>query len=386
MPLLQRITTPINAVLQDINQVPRWRQAVGAIVASLVVHLLLILLFIAAAAFLPDVELAVPDSTTNPPPLEVQIVTTAQEEEVVTPEELKEAAQRPIIDSTGLAKTEEAPKDAIFESDENMKAGSQQPATGILPLPSQEGRDLPFPQFTNQRSQVGSPNLAPSVEMRGANMPAPIPPPKTTKAPEAKKPEPAEPKVEAQPPPKARETAELKPDEIAIGQKLKPRTSMPELAPQALPEAKPDRQEMAKLTTPSPQSRKRAGYQDEQIKTRVDGSISNRGPKGVDAAKTPLGRYKKQIKAQIGSRWYYYLDKRKDLYTTGTVRLSFRIDRNGKVSNVRLLENTANDSFAMMCQQCVFEAEIAPPPPEAETIMSDGELEDEVQFNYVPFQ
>ena len=384
MPLLERITKPINKVLQDINRVPLWRQALAAIVASLVVHLLLILLFIAAAALLPDVKMELPAAQTVPPPLEVQIVTSAAEEETITPEELKAAAERPVIDSTGLTKSTEAPKDAIFESDENMKAGSDQPATGILPLPSQDGRNLPFPQFTNQNSQIGSPKLTPAPELPGAMKPTP-PAANLTKAPEVKRAEETEPKP--QPKPKAPETPELKPDEIAIGEKPKPRSSAPDLAPRPLPETKPDRQELAKLTTPAPRrSQSRAGYQEEQTKTRVDGSISNRGPKGVDAAKTPLGVYLKQVKAQIGSRWYYYLARRRDLYSTGSVRLTFSITKNGEVRDVRVLDNTSNDAFGLMCQQCVTEAEILPPPPEAEAIMPNGRLEQDLNFNYVPFQ
>jgi outer membrane biosynthesis protein TonB len=198
------------------------------------------------------------------------------------------------------------------------------------------------------------------------------------------KPEKPEPKTE---PTKSPETPALKPDEIAIAQKPKPRASAPDLAPQPLPDTKPDRQEMAKLATPSPKkSRRSGGYQEEQTKTRVEGSISNRGPKGVDAIKTPLGVYLKQVKAQIGSRWYYYLERRRDLYSTGSVRLSFAITKNGEVRDVRVLDNTSNDAFALMCQQCVIEAEILPPPAEAEAIMPNGRLEQDLNFNYLPFQ
>jgi outer membrane biosynthesis protein TonB len=369
MPLLQRITTPINALLPDINRVPQQRQAVGAIVASLVVHLLLLLLFVAAAALLPDGTMRLAKPKVELTPLEVQIITPT-EEQVVTPEELQAAAQRPVIDSTGLAKTDETPKDAIFESDENMKAGSEQPATGLLPLPSQEGRNLPFPQFRNQNATLGSTKIPPAPET--PTQPAPPPPP---------------PPPRPEPILKAPETIDLRPDEIAIAQKPKPRASAPELTTQPLQDAKPDPQKMAKLVTPPPKkSRQRDGYQEEQIKTRVEGSISNRGPKGVDAVKTPLGMYLKQVKAQIGSRWYYYLEKRRDLYATGSARLSFAITKNGEVRDVQVLDNTSNAAFALMCQQCVIEAEISPPPAEAEPIMPNGRLEQELTFNYVPFQ
>lgn len=383
MPLLQRILSPINALLPDISRVPQRRQAVGAIVASLVLHLILLLLFVGIAAMLPDGTLKLDEPAAALTPLEVQIV-TPPDEKLVTPEELKAAAERPVIDSTGLTKADEAPKDSIFDSDENMKAGSDQPATGILPLPSQEGRNLPFPQFTNQNSMLGSTKTPPSPAVPEP----PAPPAAAPKVAEAK------PKTKAQaneakatPPPKAPESAELKPDEIAVGQKPKPRTSAPELTPQSLPEAEPNRQEMAKLTTPSPkQTRRTPGYQEEQTKTRVEGNISNRGPRGVDAVKTPLGIYLKQVKAQIGSRWYYYLEKRRDLYATGSVRLSFAITKEGQVRNVRVHDNTSNDAFALMCQQCVIEAEIPPPPTEAEAIMPNGQLEQDLNFNYVPFQ
>ena len=56
MPLLQRITTPIVALLPDLNNVPQQRQAVGAIVASLVLHLILLLLFEGLVGLFPAVE------------------------------------------------------------------------------------------------------------------------------------------------------------------------------------------------------------------------------------------------------------------------------------------------------------------------------------------
>ena len=67
------------------------------------------------------------------------------------------------IDSTGLAKSDEAPKDPLFESDQNMKAASEKPAAGEAPLPSQDGKNLPFTAFTNQDVILGSPTVPPSA-------------------------------------------------------------------------------------------------------------------------------------------------------------------------------------------------------------------------------
>src|SRR5689334_3927704 len=98
MPALSRITTPLKAMLPDLTDVPQSRQNVGAIVASLVVHLLLFLLFIAASGILPEVKVEF-RKTAAPQPLEVVIEMPESPPEVVTPEELKARVEREMIDS-----------------------------------------------------------------------------------------------------------------------------------------------------------------------------------------------------------------------------------------------------------------------------------------------
>src|SRR5689334_13974935 len=56
MALLQRITTPFVALLPDLDSVSQRRQAIGAIVASLVLHLLLLLFFASMAGLIPDLR------------------------------------------------------------------------------------------------------------------------------------------------------------------------------------------------------------------------------------------------------------------------------------------------------------------------------------------
>jgi hypothetical protein len=172
MNLLQRITTPLTAMLPDLNNVPQRSQAVGAIVASLVVHLLLLLLFLAMAGLMPTFgEIDFKKPVAAPQPLEVQIVSLPEApSELLSPEELAERAQRAFIDSAGLAKADAPPKDAAFESDEDMKAASEKPATGDAPLPSQDGKNLPFQHFETKDVVLGSAKLPP------ADLPLPQPP------------------------------------------------------------------------------------------------------------------------------------------------------------------------------------------------------------------
>lgn len=405
MALLQRITLPFVALLPDLNNVPQRRQAVGAVVASVVVHLLLLLFFASMAGLVPDISVDFAKPKAEPQALEITIMDTAQPEEkaaeLLSAEELKARAEKPVIDSTGLAKSAEKPKDAIFESDQDMKAASEKAPTGDAPLPSQDGRTLPFMNFKDQDVQLGSTKMPPAPA-------EPATPPEPPARAKAAPPEPATvdkpmPEAAATPMPVAKATPlpapeVVKPadDQIAVSTKMTEEkdgpvtqlTPAPAPAFRTRPVTQParERTEMAKLSTPRPMRTTDSGFQEQQIKSRIEGSISNRGPAAVDAVKTPLGVYMKQVKAAIASRWYFYMKQKRDLYSTGSAKVSFAITQDGKIRDVRLMNNTSNSAFALMCEQSVAEAEIAPPPEEAMPVMQDGKLEHDFTFNYVPIQ
>jgi hypothetical protein len=393
MDLLQRITSPMQALLLDSRDVPQWRSAVVAIVASLFAHLLLLLIFAIALGWLPSVGIDFAKAKAEPQGLEMTIVSLpASEPEMLTPEQLKARAERPNIDSTGLAKSEEAPKEAIFESDQNMKAASDKPPTGDAPLPSQEGRDLPFMNFKDQDVRLGSTKAPPSpsappVPTKPLFQPKPVAPDQTNPAKSI--PEPAT--ALATPPP-VPQVAKASDREIAIAEKAQPappklrtRALPGNVQPRALPESAPvppktQPMEMAKLTTPALRVPVESGFQEQQTKTRVDGAISNRGKIAVDAVRTPLSTYRRQVKTAIASRWYFYVKNHPDRFTLGSARFSYSITAGGKIVSLKLLENTSNDAFAIMCERCVREAEIGPPPEEAQAAMVQGLLADEATF------
>jgi len=401
MPLLQRFTTPIAALLPDLNNVPQQRQAVGAIVASLVVHLILLLLFVVAAGFFPELSVEFKKGKPELQPLELEIVSMPTPEsmpELITPEELKARAERMEIDSTGLAKADEAPKEALFESDQDMKAASEKPPTGDAPLPSQDGRILPFTAFKTQDVVLGSPTLPPSTPQEPAPsnpaattpslskplfQPKPIPPDQLDS--QTAKAEQSPPKAT---PPPAMEVIKPNNDQIAIAEKVvpKPRAPSPRLAPaQMQPRPIPEpAKDLAKLITPQPRPVPvpQPGFQPQLEKTKIEGSISNRGKAAVDAVKTPLAVYKKQVNAAIGSRWYFYVQQRRDLISLGSAKVAYRITPQGKITDIKVVENTSNEVFALICEQSIREAEIGPPPDEATPVMIDGRLEGELTFTY----
>ena len=139
-----------------------------------------------------------------------------------------------------------------------------------------------------------------------------------------------------------------------------------------------DRAKPAPTAQPKPQAA--SGFQPETRITRIRGSISNRGKASVDAAATPLGRYKKMVSDAIGSRWYYYVNDQIGLLNIGTVEIRFIVSSNGKVGGVKVLSNTSNESFASVSVNSIIEAEIPPIPDEVAKLLVNGRLEIDYTF------
>src|SRR5205085_11611290 len=91
-------------------------------------------------------------------------------------------------------------------------------------------------------------------------------------------------------------------------------------------------------------------------RTHISGNITNHVISSVNALGTPLGRYQKIVADSIGSRWYAYMDQKRDLITIGTLRVRFHIDRSGEVKGLKITENSSNEAFANVCIQSVLEA------------------------------
>jgi outer membrane biosynthesis protein TonB len=222
--------------------------------------------------------------------------------------------------------SKEAPKEKTFESNANSIAASQLPSLGSAPLPSQEGKDRPTVEMENHNYSLPS---------EGAQ-PQPSAPPLQT----------PQPSVAPQPTPREAEQFAML-------------TSTPKPTPQP-----------SVAQTPT---RTRSTYRPLKEQTRIAGSISNRGISSINALGTPLGRYEKIMKDAIGSRWYAYMEQRREMANIGTLQVRFFIDRNGRVKNLKVVENTSNESFANICLQSVLEAQLPPIPDDlANTLPPEG--------------
>jgi len=120
-------------------------------------------------------------------------------------------------------------------------------------------------------------------------------------------------------------------------------------------------------------SQAQSAYRRQKERTHIAGNITNRGISSVNALGTPLGRYQKIVADSIGSRWYTYVDQKRDLINIGTLRLGFIIDRSGRVKNLKVTENSSNEAFASVCVQSVIEAHLPPIPEDvAQSLPPEG--------------
>ena len=293
------------------------RKILWALLAALLIH------FVVAYSIAVSGGLFATEAIEEDKPMELTFVDA-------TPPPVAAKTNPMFMDTPDSKKTAEGPKEAVFESNENQKAASEQPATGEMPLPSQQGRDRPNIDLETHQASLANQGAAaqPSAAPLETPQPTVAPTPQPTAAPE--------------------EFAMLR------------------ATPTPTPESRPS-------SAPQPAS----AYQRYQERTKQSGRITNRGIASVDAVGTPLGRYKKLLYDSVGSRWYRYVAQRGEMAGIGTAHVVFVVDRDGQVKNLKIIENTSNETFASICLQSIQEVEMPPIPEElASSLPPEGLVED----------
>ena len=359
----QRLETWVDSVsnrLPDLRGVPRQKQAAIGLGVSVLIHVAILLVAALVAWVVPDRVLAPaakPEEAQEVEEKTVEIELVADPELLLPPVKPEWKAPKLVpLQADGLAPSERAPEKPVFESSQNMVAASERAGQGVDPVPSQDGRVLPFRQFKNQRASLG----VRDIPMTGVEQ-----------------------SVEAGSGQAGSEPGKVEPGKagaVAGGQEEK-RSVSEDRDALLLPGAGkgPVQKEPAEAVGGESggggaPGQRGGGYAPELTQTRVEASISNRGLAAMDAVKTPMGVYRQQICMQIGSRWEYHRRKRMDVIALGTVRVRFYVTREGRVQDLKILECSSNRTFEEVCERSVREAEIAPPPPEVE-LMNDGRME-----------
>jgi hypothetical protein len=89
---------------------------------------------------------------------------------------------------------------------------------------------------------------------------------------------------------------------------------------------------------------------------KQEGGVKRSGSVSLDVKGTPFGAYDAAIVAAVQQRWYDLLDERKYASDgTGKVVLEFRLNHDGKISNMKTTESDVNDLLNLLCQRAVLD-------------------------------
>ena len=239
---------------------------------------------------------------------------------------------------TDESKKAPEPEEKTFESNANSVGASELAATGQLPLPSQAGKDRPLLDLETHQH---------SLETNGAQ---------------------AQPSAPPQQNPNPSAALQTQPAPVTAAEQFAMLTQPP--SPRT------------EKSISSPQTR--SAYRSMKERTRISGRITNRGVSSVNALGTPLGRYMKFLLDAIGSRWYAFVDRQIDLITIGTTRVVFVVDRSGQVKNLKVVENSSNETLANVCIQSIQEAHLPPIPDDLAATLPPEGLDMDIPFTIFP--
>lgn len=160
-------------------------------------------------------------------------------------------------------------------------------------------------------------------------------------APPKPKQEPEPPQEEAKPKPTLRpgDLVMAKPEE----QLRKTEGDAPKPKPKTVAEAKA-RLGQQRLATESERSKQAGGVRERNV-------VSS-----LDAIGSPFGAYDAVIVAAIQERWYTLLEQRNYANDkTGKVVLEFRLNYDGRVTDMKVVENTVDEILCLLCQKSILD-------------------------------
>jgi hypothetical protein len=92
-------------------------------------------------------------------------------------------------------------------------------------------------------------------------------------------------------------------------------------------------------------------------KMKQDGGVSrNRIVPSFDAKATLFGSYDAELIEAIQSRWYDLLDQVSyNSYRHGRVVVQFRLNYDGRITDMRIVESTVGEMLALLCQKAILD-------------------------------
>lgn len=254
--------------------------------------------------------------------------------------------------------TEEAPKETPYYSALNSRAAN--PDTSV---------DSNVPKITGEQTKVVKTTDTPLPPAVPAH---PVPPQPLQPAPQT--PDPPETRM-ATAPPKPKGGDRL--GDLAMAR--------PALRPGPLDGS--DRSDAEQLAVRPPERPRRLADLPKHVlagrKMKQDGGVKRYAVESsLDVRATPFGAYDAAIIAAIQQRWYALLDQNEFARDrSGHVVLDFRLNYDGRITELRVAENTVGEVLSAICQRAVLDpSPFAKWPPDMRRMV--GNTYREVRFTF----
>jgi len=165
-----------------------------------------------------------------------------------------------------------------------------------------------------------------------------------------------------QPSPPSRETANT-PEAKALPKKAetagdlamaKPREKTQEKNGQSATETDAETQPQPVLQRPRTIAEAKARHGMLGEKSRQDGGVNHlRLEPSLDTMKTSYGDYDREFIEAVQSRWFQLLENRSP--GSGKVMVEFRLLPDGRITNLKIVQNEMSDLFGLICQQAIYD-------------------------------
>jgi len=126
---------------------------------------------------------------------------------------------------------------------------------------------------------------------------------------------------------------------------------------------------VAATATASPGGREIAAVKSRQVEIGLD----REGVAAFNVAASPFGSYDKQLIRAVQSKWLRLVDEYNIVARAGTVRLSFQLYADGRISTLQRQENTAGEILALYCEKAILDNVPFEPLPEPLRVLRGDE-------------
>jgi len=108
----------------------------------------------------------------------------------------------------------------------------------------------------------------------------------------------------------------------------------------------------------------------------MQGNVDNIGnTPSFNVEASALGKYKKLVTQAVERQWHRYRQQNGAFVTYGTLKVKFRVDREGTPRGLKIVKNEANAVMADFTLRAVLDADIPPMPADVASMLGGSGLE-----------